>query len=515
MVWYVRIIGHTPKQGASLLLEVNAACVIISSAKTATRTYWVAFDSSSKMHIGQSPDTSHGPSAWQAARAVRERLHSMAGCMQAALAELEKVCPGLEDEVASLRAALESAQPENSVEAAAKRLERMRQLFTTAQSHSAGQASGQPKEPPTPSPVRQPAAAARAYDSKQQMPQAATSATSGLAGLGVDVMVKRQKVLRRGSASARGHQQQTSPAASASLAVPKSNALVKATMPPRLLEAPARGPRAPAESAKATATLQPDACRRGIARGTCKQPTARGPSTRPCNAPAVPNACGRHLAIAKSWQQSKAPDGPMSPNTGPAHAPGAAALPKAHAYRVGRDSLRSKRKQPCEEAAAPGTCTDPPHGPGAAAAPGSHVHGKSKSRSKPHCDAACLSEPANAAKLAMGEKMCAAEDANSKGQAAMETVMPRPAYAKALLTIPHRLGSKARHNTEVHCLRQLHHKGIAGSLVQCTLMSSAQCSHVLIQFACQVTCSGMTALQVKAKAKHAPQAKHAPGGLTQ
>ena len=87
----------------------------------------------------------------------------------------------------------------------------------------------------------------------------------------------------------------------------------------------------------------------------------------------------------------------------------------------------------------------------------------------------------------------------------METVMPRPAYAKALLTIPHRLGSKARRNTEVHRLRQLHHKGIAGSPVRCTLMSSAQCSHVLIQFACQVTCSEMTALQVKVKAKHAPQ----------
>ena len=433
---------------------------------------------------------------------VRERLHSVAGCMQAALAELEKVCPGLEDEVASLRAALESAQPENSVEAAAKRLERMRQLFTTAQSHTAGEASGQPKEPPTPSPVRQPAAAARAYDSKQQMPQAASS---DLARLGVNVIVKRQKVLRHGSAPARGQQQQTSLAASASLAAPRANALVEATMSPWLLGAPGKGPRAPAATTTATVSLHPDAHRRRIARGTRNQPIARGPSTRPCNAPALPKACGRQSAIAKSQQQSTAPDAPMSPSTGPAPAPDAAALAEARAYRVGRDSLRSKRKQSFEEAAVPGTCRSPRHSPGAAAAPGSHVHGKSKSSSKPHCDAACLSEPANAAKLAMGEKICAAEDANAKGQAAMETVMPRPAYAKALLTIPHRLGSKARRNTEVHCLRQLHHKGIAGSPVQCTLMSSVQCSHFLIQFACQVTCSEMTALQVKVKAKHAPQ----------
>ena len=279
-------------------------------------------------------------------------------------------------------------------------------------------------------------------------------------------MVKRQKVLRHGSAPARGHQQQTSPSASAGLAASGAHAPVKATMPPWLLGASAKGRRASAASTEATTIVHPDARRRRMATGTRKQPTARGPSTRPCNAPAVPNACGRHLAIAKSRQQFKAPDAPMDPNTGPAHAPGAAALPKAHAYRVGRDSLRSKRKQSCEEAAVPGTCKKPPHSPGAAAAPGSHVHGRSKSSSKPHCDAACLSEPANAAKLAMGGKMCAAEDANAKGQAAMETVMPRQAYAKALLTIPHRLGSKARRNTEVHCLRQLHHKGIAGTPVQ-------------------------------------------------
>ena len=423
----------------------------------------------------------------------------MAGCMQAALTELEKACPGLEDDLASLRAALESAQPENSVEAAAKRLERMRQLFTTAQSPSAAEASGQPKQPPTPSPVRQPAAAARAHNSKQQMPQAASSASSDLAGLGVNVMVKRQKVLRHGSAPARGHQQQTSPSASAGLAASGAHAPVKATMPPWLLGAPAKGGRASAASTEATTIVHPDAGRRRMAKGTRKQPTARGPSTRPCNAPAVPNACGRHLAIAKSRQQSKAPDVPMSPSTGPAPAPDGAALPEAHAYRVGRDSLCSKRKQSCEEAAAREICGSPRHSPDAAAAPESQGHENPHSNSESHCDAACLSGPANAAGFAMGKKMHAAEGANAKGQAAMETVMPRPAYAKALMTIPHRLGSKARRNTEVHYLRQLHHKAIAGTPVQCTLMSSAQCSHVLIQFACQLTCSGMTALQVKLK----------------
>ena len=407
---------------------------------------------------------------------MRERLHSVAGCMQAALAELVKVCPGLEDEVASLRAALESAQPENSVEAAAKRLGRMRQLFTTAQSHSAAEASGQPREPPTPSPVRQPAAAARAYDSEQQMPQAATSATSGLAGLGVDVMVKRQKVLRRGSAPARGHQQQTSPATSAGLAASGAHAPMKATMPPWLLGAPAKGPRAPAATTKATATLHLDARRRKNARGTCKQPTARGPLSRPCHAPAVPKACGRQLAIAKSRPQAKAPDVHMSPSTDPAPAPDAVALPEAQAHRVGRDSLRSKRKQSCEEAATPGTCRSPQHSPGAAAAPGSQAHAISKSNSmrKQYCGAACLSDPAKSAGLAMGKKMHAAEDANAKGQAAMEKVVLRPAYAKALLTIPHRLGSKARRTTEVHCLRQLHHRGIAGITHQRGMQSCAQ-----------------------------------------
>ena len=416
---------------------------------------------------------------------MRERLHSVAGCMQAALAELEKVCPGLEDEVASLRAALESAQPENSVEAAAKRLETIRHLFTTAQSHSAAEASGQPKEPPTPSPVRQPAAAARAYDSKQQMPQAASSASSDLAGLGVNVMVKRQKVLRHGSAPARGHQQQTSPSASAGLAASGAHAPVKATMPPWLLGAPAKGPRAPAASAKATATLRPDARRRKIARGTSEQPTARGPSTRPCNAPAVPKACGRQLGIAKSQQQSRAPDPPMSPSTGPAPAPGAVALSEAQAYRVGRDSLRSKRKQPCEEAATPGPSRSPQYSPGAAAAPESQAHAipKSNSTRKQYCDAACLSDPANAAELAMGRKMRAAEDANAGGKAARQEVMLRPAYAKALLTIPHRLGSKARRTTEVQGLRQLDHSCIAGIRHQWSMLSGTQCLQVLTQSA--------------------------------
>ena len=376
----------------------------------------------------------------------------------------------------SLRAALESAQPENSVEAAAKRLERMRQLFTTAQSHRAADASGQLKEPPTPLPVSQPAAEARAHNSEQQMPQAATSATSGLAGVGVNVMVTRQKVLRRGSAPARGHQQQTSPAASASPAASGANALVKSTTPPWLLGAPAKGRRTPAASTKATATLHLDACRRKIARGTCKQPTARGPSSRPCHAPAVPKACGWQLAIAKSRPQAKAPDVHMSPSTDPAPAPDAAALPEAQAYRVGRNSLRSKRKQSCEEAAAPGTCRSPRHSPGAAAAPQSQAHAISKSNSmrKRYCDAACLSDPAKSDGLAMGKKMHAAEDANAKGQAAMEKVGLRPAYAKALLTIPHRLGSKARPTTEVHCLRQLHHRGIAGITHQHGMQSCAQ-----------------------------------------
>ena len=403
-------------------------------------------------------------------------------CMQAALAELEKACPRLEDELASLRAALEPAQPENSAEAAAKRLEAMRQLFTPAQPHSTAEASSRHREPPTSLPGRQPAEEAGPHSSEQQLPQV-PSAISGLAGLGGNAVVKRHRMLQHASLPAGGHQQQTSPAAPASLAASGTDALVMAIRPPGLLGGPAKGRRATASHAKATAILRPNARGTSIARGARTQPYARDAPARPCNVPAVPKAHG----LANSQQQSRAHDIPMSPSEGLAQTPSAAALLKARAYRMGRDNLRSARKQSCDDATPPTSHEGLPHSHGAAPALESRAQGSPKSNSmrKRDCHVAYLDDSADAAKDAMGKKMRTGEDANgrrvqanAKEKATQDKARLRPGYTKALLTIPHRLANKARQTREVRRFWQLHHKGVAGISDYWSMESDAQCPHI-------------------------------------
>ena len=413
-------------------------------------------------------------------------------CMQAALAELEKACPGLEDDVTSLRAAIGPAQPMHSAEAAAKRLEEMRQILAPAQSGSTAEASDNPKDPPPHSPVRQPAVEARPHNNKQQVPQAATSTSSSLAESGVNAVDKRQRTLRHVSEPARGHQHQTSPAASASLTALGANALVKGTTPPWLLGGPAKGHRAPASIAKFTAATHPDARRRRIARGTRKQPAAKHPSTRPCNVPAVPKACERQLGIARSQQESKAHAVPMSPSTGPAKTPAAVPFSTAHTHRAGKDSPNSNLAQYCgEDAAPPGEGRTLRHSPGAAAAPESQAHGTPKSISmrKRHRGAACFGDSATAADSPMGKKMRAGKyacgrswhaQANGRGETVRDKATLRPAYAEALLAIPHRLGIGARRITQVQ-----HLWGVSCRPPACTSLTSG--ARRLVSRACMST----------------------------